>query len=199
MLSWKGVVVIVCGLSIQSSNIVSTCWNKLWWCRPFTACLNSSEKCNSYINPAETLFVLLSKYSNEKPSLCERIGQFLNHFLIVNEGLQGSLPRLEGQWRRPVWTVKGGREGEGACCGDTVTERTPKPHQPPPTWSTKCWSGQLRAAVTSPRDFNEGLAAALGLWWACVARRLPSEEQILGQLIWRVKGGSLVFKDVQQQ
>lgn len=58
---------------------------------------------------------------------------------------------------------RGGREGEGASCGDTVTEGTPKPHRPPPTWLTKCWSRQLRATVTSTRDFNEGLAAALGL------------------------------------
>lgn len=52
----------------------------------------------------------------------------------------------------------------GASCWATVTEGDPKPNQPPPTCFTKCWSRQLRAAVTSTDDFNEGLAGALGLW-----------------------------------
>ncbi len=113
---------------IQSSNIVSSCWNKLWWCRPFTSCLNSTEKYNLCTSPFEILFVLLSKYSNEKtregkPSLCWRIGQFVNHFLIVNEGLQGSLPRLEGQWRRPVWTE--GAEREKRLAVGTLSLRGP--------------------------------------------------------------------------
>ena len=50
----------------------------------------------------------------------------------------------------------------GASCGDTVTEGTPKPHQPPPTWFAKCWWRQLRVAVTSTQDLNEGLAACCG-------------------------------------
>lgn len=70
---------------IQSSNIVSTCWNKPRWCLPFTPCLNSTGKSNLCISPVEILFVLLSKYSNEKtrggkPSLCLRIGQFVKPF-----------------------------------------------------------------------------------------------------------------------
>lgn len=56
-----------------------------------------------------------------------------------------------------------GREGEGASCGDTETKGTPKPLQPPPTWFTKYWCRQPRVTVTSTRDFNKGLAVAVGL------------------------------------
>lgn len=48
-------------------------------------------------------FVRLSKYSNEstrgrKAKFLAQNGPVVEHFLIVNQGLDGILPRLVGKW-----------------------------------------------------------------------------------------------------
>lgn len=62
-------------------------------------------------------------------------------------------------------TSEGGAEREKGLAMGTPSLRGPlNPISPLLPGFTKCWSRQLRAAVISTQDFNEGLAAALGLW-----------------------------------
>lgn len=84
--------------------------------------LKSTEK---YINPAETAFrsvlcntlnIQMKRQRGAKASHSYRIGQFVQHFLFVNEGFtatcQGSRTNSEGLFEQR----RGGVEGAGASC-----------------------------------------------------------------------------------
>lgn len=163
---------------IYSSHIVSTYLNKRW------GFLYSVFEKHWEVSLL-LIFCLCSSPNIQSEWKESQNRPVLEHFLIVNEALQGSLPKLEGQWWRLVRTE--GAEREKGLAVGILSPRGPlNPIGPPPTCFAEYWIGQQSVTVTSTRVLNERLTLAFGFGEPVLLAGC-SEEQLQILLFQTVK------------